>query len=174
MAGIKIGFSTDPKNWISKVIRWFTNSKCSHTFIRIEESLLGPLIVESDAGGVQVQMYAQFNTPGNTLVYSVEPAFDLLPALKQAMTEYLNEPYDYTGVIGMAWVMFWRKLKRKVSNPLHRTKSMFCSAFVLRVLQIANDIEMQAGRPDPFPGAYGLIPQDTTAQDVMDLFIQRT
>jgi hypothetical protein len=133
MAKITIGFSTDPKSWVSRIIRWFTESKCSHTFITVEDATLGKLVVESDAGGVQVCMWDHFNTPGNTVVHEVEPLEFMLPALKLAMTEYLNEAYDYTGVIGMAWVMLWRRLKKRVKNPLHSSKAMFCSNFVTRV-----------------------------------------
>jgi hypothetical protein len=171
MAQITIGFSTDPKSWVSRLIRWFTRSQCSHTFVTVEDQTLGRVVVESDAGGVQVVMWQRFNTPGNTVVGAYVPTVDLLPALKVAMTDYLNDEYDYSGVVGMAWVMLWRRLKRRVRNPLHRSKTLFCSAFVTRVLQIANDLAMEAGQPDPFPGAYALVPESTNAQDVWD-FLQ--
>lgn len=158
MARISICFSTDPKSWVSKLIRWFTRSQCSHTFLLVEdEPTFGTLIVESDSGGVQVTTPARFDFKTNVVVGRVTPEFDLLPALRAAMDAELGWKYDYAGLVGMAWVEFWRWLKVKVTNPLHRPKSLFCSAFVVTVLK-------QAG----VPGADALVPWDTDAQTLWD------
>lgn len=169
MPAITIGFSTDPTSRVSRIIRWFTKSKCSHSFITLEDSMLGKIVVESDAGGVQVVMWDRFHSPGNTLVHEVEVTSEFaLPALKQAMTECLNEAYDYSGVIGMAWVMLWRRLKKRVRNPFHSSKARFCSNFVTRYLQILNDLAQKAGAALVYPGTDKLTPEDTNAQDVWD------
>jgi hypothetical protein len=158
MAKLSICFSTDPHSWVSRIIRWFTKSQCSHAFIMVEEDpTFGTLIVESDSGGVQVTTPARFDFKTNAIVGKVTPEFDLLPALRAAMDEELGWSYDFWGLIGMAWVEFCRWLKVKAKNPLHKSKTLFCSAFVVTVLQKAN-----------VPGADALVPWDTDAQMLWD------
>lgn len=171
MGNVSIGFSTDPNSWVSKIIRWFTGSKYSHTFLMWESTDFGRMIIESDSGGVQFCTLKHFDTKTNPILYAYSPMVDLLPAVKVAVEEYLGDAYDYDGLFGMAWVMLWRKLKRRVRNPLHKKNALFCSAFVTRVLQIANDLAAKAGQPAPYPGAEKLTPWDTNAQDVAD-FLQ--
>jgi hypothetical protein len=164
MAKITVGFSTDPNSWTSRLIRWFTKSKASHCFLMVDDPFLGysMLIVESDAHGVAINTPSRFNFAVNPLLkefnLQATHGIDLAPALKEAVNEYLGARYDYLGVVGMAWVLFWRRLKKKVMNPLHQPKELFCSTFVTRVLQLAK-----------YPGAELLTPQNTNAQDVWDL-----
>lgn len=151
MIELRIGFSTS-QSWISKVIRWFTKSKFSHAFILIDnEPMLGPCVFQSDNGGIQIITQKSFDFDHNPLQKIVVPQMDLFPAIK-VCADLLREDYDYAGLLGMIWVEFWwRAFKAKVSNPLHNANEFFCSAFVVKVMQVAKwpgSETLDAGRTD--------------------------
>ncbi len=153
-----IGFSTDPHSWVSKLIRWFTKSKYSHAFVVLPyEPYFGPCVMQADSGGVEVTTWKRFDFTKNPLLRQVTPPMDLLPAVL-ACADMLNDAYDYKGLGGMVWVEFWwRIFKKRVSNPLHSGTALFCSAFVVKVLQAAS-----------WPGAAALDPNSTDAQMLSD------
>jgi hypothetical protein len=155
---ITIGFSTDPKSWISRLIRWFTKSKYSHAFLLIpDEPILGPCVMQADSGGVEITSFSRFDFVKNPLLKEVKPQMDLGPAVR-ACADLLNNEYDFPGLLGMVWVeMWWRFFKKKMRNPLHDRGAFFCSAFVVKVLQTAN-----------WPGASELVPEDTDAEMLAD------
>jgi hypothetical protein len=158
MAQISIGFSTDPKSWVSKIIRWFTKSKYSHTFIVVRgDPVLGDLVVESDSGGVQIKTFNGFNFTKNPLLKEVAISDDVTVPLRHTL-DLLGSSYDYTGLVGMSWVeLMWHVFKKKVHNPLHSKNALFCVAFVIVFMQQMD-----------WKNSGALVPQDNDAQMLAD------
>lgn len=163
MIGLRIGFSTST-GWISKIIRWFTKSKFSHAFVLIDnEPMLGPCVFQSDSGGIQIITQKAFDFEHNPLQKVYQPTMDLFPAIREC-ADLLREEYDYAGLLGMVWVEFWwHVFKARVKNPLHNANEFFCSAFVVKVIQVAK-----------WPGAETLDPGSTDAQMLADFLDTHT
>ncbi len=156
---ISICFSTDPKSWVSRIIRWFTKSKFSHVFLFVtNDPILGDYVLQADTDGVEVTSPARFNFNKNPILKQIIPQSDLRPAIKSCLS-LLNDQYDFGGLLGMAFVeLQWHLFKRKIANPLHFNKNaFFCSAFVVKVLQEAK-----------WPGADSLVPENTDVQMLAD------
>ena len=152
---IKIGFSTT-NSIVSRAIRWFTKSAVSHCFILFEDSFLGcDLLLEASAGGFQVMRFDVFAAK-NRVVRLVPLSQPILYGVQEA-TRWLGDSYDYLGLVGSAVMMVARWAKRKIKNPLHAPRSMFCSEAIVRALQTAN-----------YPGASGLDPASVTPEDLLE------
>ena len=59
-----IGFSTQPNNILSKIIRWFTRAKASHAFIFLNEYI----ILEATEWEVKPTSWKKFKKK-NALIY---------------------------------------------------------------------------------------------------------
>lgn len=156
---ISIGFSTNPKSWISRAIRWFTKSQYSHAFLVVTDVPgLGEFIVQADTGGVEVTSFHRFDFEKNPMLKQIVPHADLAPALRECMN-LLNDSYDFAGLFGMVWVkLWWIIFKKRLKNVFHiDRKAFFCSAFVTKVLQTAK-----------WPGADQLVPEETDPQQLAD------
>ncbi len=153
---IRVGFSTS-NAWYSTLIRKVTKAKCSHAFLIM--SVLGQdLVFEEGVTGYSTRTLENMEKSGSTIVQVVVPKVDLTVGMTWSLAR-LGQRYDYAGLFGMAWVMFWRALKKKVHNPLASNKAMFCSEEVTRVLQ-------ESG----FPGSEKLDPP-TTDPESLRLFL---
>lgn len=154
---IQIAFSTQPKNLLSRVIRWFTKSKVSHCFI-VFEAFGHKWILESGIKGVVILPLDKFDGEIRALVDIPE----LTPeALGNVMEDDLGRDYDFTGLAGMAINYIGRWFKAKWKNPLNASRSMFCSEFVVKALAESK-----------FPGADQLDAADTSPQDLLDFLTE--
>jgi len=151
---VKVGFSTS-KRLLSRLIRFLTKGKASHTWLYIEDSFLGvDMVLQADTGGFHLGTFAAFERKHHIvqvirLEHSVEKGL-------VAATQWLGASYDYTGLFGSAAVLIGRWLKRKWKNPLNSSKAMFCSEAVVRILQLSD-----------YPGSELLDPSATTPQDLL-------
>jgi hypothetical protein len=151
---VLIGFSSS-KKLLSRVIRWFTNSKTSHTFIVIKDSFLGQdMVLQATLGGFQLMTYTAFKKDSK-VIFLFEPLFPVDVGLKNAC-QWLGQHYDYTGLFGSVFVLCGRWLKLKWSNPLDDSDAMFCSEAVVKVLQ-----------SNPLSGTGKFIVSSTTPQDLL-------
>jgi hypothetical protein len=89
------------------------------------------MVMEATQGGIKITPFSQHE--GSTIKVFT-PKYPLDAGLAKAV-DWLGEGYDYMGLFGMAWVEFGRWLGRKWRNPLRSSKTMFCSEFVVRVMQ---------------------------------------
>lgn len=155
----RIGFSTSKTSWISRIIRWFTRSTVSHCFIVYhDDEWKRDMIMESEGGlGGSVHI-VKFNPNSSSIVKLVAPKFDIEVGMNK-MVDRLGEPYDYTGLFGMAWVEIGKWLKKKWANPWQSSKAMFCSELVAQVL-----IDSK------YPGADKFVPADTDPQMLLEFF----
>lgn len=142
-----VGFSTHKKHPISKLIRWLTKSKASHTWLMFYDKVFDtPLVMEATTEGLRLIPYDIFVTH-NEIVDVINPGVDLTPGLR-ALTPILGSRYDFSGLLGMTIVLVGRWFKRKWRNPCHSTSTMFCSEFVVRVLQASGDTRTASTEAD--------------------------
>src|SRR6185295_12745195 len=105
---VAIGFSTSDA-WYSRVIRWATGAKCSHTFLVVQAEGV-PLVLEEGTFGYSVRTLANMRASGSQVVEMYQPRWPL-GASVAASFAWLGQRYDYAGLIGMAWVMLARALR---------------------------------------------------------------
>lgn len=156
---VRIGFSTNPTNLLSRAIRWFTESRVSHTFFIVDWGG-SEVMVEAHWNGFRVLDFKQWRRekPGQ-LVAIVEPHEDLTPSF-EALIPYLGQPYDVGGLFGMAWVLACgRFLQRKVNNPWDSHKALFCSEAVAQVLTWSR-----------YPGWHTLA-ENVSPDDLLEFFL---
>jgi hypothetical protein len=90
------------------------------------------------------------------IIAIVDPKVSLDVGLAWA-AGWLGTAYDFTGLLGMFWVVLGRVLKRRFHNPTQNSRAMFCSEMGVVVLQRSH-----------YPGAEKLIAADTSPQDLLD------
>lgn len=156
----RVGFSTS-NAWYSRVIRWATGAKCSHAFLI--SSALGVVVgIEEGTFGYSIRTLENMRASGSTIVEELEAPVSLDDAVAKSFA-WLGSRYDYTGLLGMAWVQVCRFFRHKtVRNPLASSHAMFCSESVARVLQMAG-----------YPGAQHLDPSSTDPE-TLRLFMLST
>lgn len=157
---IRIGVST-PKRWnpLSPLLRWVMGTSYSHIWLLLDDALFDvDMVLGTETHGFQLIPYERFLKQNNVvMVYDPHPDYRLDVGLR-AVAPLIGEPYDKVGLIGMAWVMFCRWMKRKVLNPLASSKAMFCSEAVALVLAKSS-----------VPEAALLVPERATPEDVVDV-----
>lgn len=156
---ISIGFSTTNK-LLSRIIRFFSRAKASHAWLLYMDVSLNnrEMVMQAELNGVVIVPYDYFKTR-NKIVAVIDPQIDMQPGL-DAMTNALGMWYDVGGLIGSAWVLIGRWMKRKWSNPFDNPHALFCSEAIVLALQAAR-----------YPNAASLIPSSATPQDLLD-FLQ--
>ena len=154
---IKVGFSRS-NSIVGAIIRWFTKSEVNHVF------LIFPLggfewVLEASWFGVYIIPYERYVIHANvTRVFEIEEA----KLNSMSMLRFIGAGYDYAGLIGMAWVMLGRSLRRGWRNPWQSQKASFCSEMVASLL-----IEAK------YPGAKELDPRQTSPEDLLKLLDKR-
>lgn len=118
MKTIQVGFS-DGGNPFSKLIKWVTGSKVSHTFIKL------------NVAGVDVVYQASglcINHENYDLFLDHEVVVELYEASiteedweeqEKRRWRSVGRAYGWKEVIGFVWVLAWRRLGRKVKNPFY-------------------------------------------------------
>lgn len=112
------------------------------------------MVIEANGSGFNVIPFSLFQRK-NTVVC----VHDLQRPLNQGLatlSEWIGTRYDGLGMIGMGWVILGQWLRRRWSNPLGASKSLFCSEAIVRALQ-----------SDGFPGAKALDPEACSPADLM-------
>jgi hypothetical protein len=116
------------------------------------------MVMEAHEVGFRLIPLAHFEKK-NEIVASFVPKASLESGLREVALTYLGTHYDFGGLIGSAFLLLGRWLKRKWHNPLQDARSVFCSEAVV--------IAMQKSK---YPGADGLEARDTTPQDLLNFF----
>lgn len=152
MSSISIGFSRS-RHIGSKIIRFFTRSPVSHTFLIVHGSFLGmDMILEAVPGGFHLVTLEAFDKKYE-IVYTV-PINDVEDTDIRKSTKWLGRNYDYLGVVGTLVVLAGRLFNKKWRNPIN-TKAVFCSEALALLLQLSK-----------YPGAETLDPSATTPIDL--------
>jgi hypothetical protein len=133
---VQVGFSTS-NWWVSRVIRWFTRAKVSHAFLMLRDAgTLGDLVLEAEWCGWKLSTPAALTRGSTRIVELVEPKIPLEDAVVKSLS-WLDEKYNYEGLLGMMWVCVGRVMGKRWRNPLRSHNSLFCSEAVVYVLQAA-------------------------------------
>ncbi len=154
---ILIGFSTS-NAWYSRVIRFFTKSKVSHTFLLTK--MLGEMLVFQEGPlGWGAKSFDQFKQE-NTVVTLIPPEKDITAGFAKSLNQ-LGTPYGFIPLLGMAFVMLGRGLGWHLKNPFRFVRTPFCSARNVLVLQDSQ-----------YPGAEKLDAYSTSPEDLLE-FLDR-
>ena len=129
----RIGFSTGTR-MLSRIIRWFSRSSVSHAWLLYwDVDFNRDMVLESTLEGVRIIPFDVFQKH-NKIIKVFTPSFSLKVGWAK-VGEHLGECYDFTGLLGMIFVILGRWFKRRWRNPWNSTKGLFCSEFVASVLQ---------------------------------------
>ncbi len=133
---ITIGFSTTDL-FISRFIRWITDSACSHAFIAFTDHALNMrMVMQAESWGFELRPWKRW-LKNNTLVAEFEPvAGDLEEALLY-LANSLGTKFDYRSAlyIGLrSKFRLWKK-SRFTLNPNFSPTKLTCAEAVTRFLQ---------------------------------------
>jgi len=145
--------------WISNAIRWFTEGKFSHTFIVVEHSVFGVLIMEANGKEVIITRLSKYFEKGYEFELwkcNVEPS-RINRSLDYISKNFLEKCYGWLQCIGFIFVWFGKKvLLKKMNNPFG--SGIICSELVLKYMQSLGVDE-----------ALGLDRNNTTPEDIYEL-----
>src|SRR3989304_2356496 len=103
---IYIGFSTTQYP-LSKLIRFFTGSKVTHTWVKYYDSYLDQwMVFQASIFGIEIQLYNRFKR--RVQIIKEFPLVDLEISVKSAILE-LGVPYDVGALFGMAFVQVMKR-----------------------------------------------------------------
>lgn len=130
---IILGFSTT-KSFVSKAIRWFTESEVSHTYIRFHDDFLdAELVMHADWPGVIIED-AELFAIQNIVVDEFEIEDPRLKAALKRNLRMLRKKYAWWNIARWAWfITFRRWVKKKIVAPTENPKKIICVDFALHV-----------------------------------------
>lgn len=135
-----IGFTTNKHSQISAIIRWFTSSPWSHSFLIADNSPDTTYVIEANEGGVDIRSWnSDYGNPSvcPTEVYQptgVDPKV-MSDAFLQARAKYEGKTYGYLELIGIGVKIFFARVFRaNVYDPIRQ--GCICSQFVLFYLTL--------------------------------------
>lgn len=135
MSRTRIGFSTT-NNPLSRIIRRFTGSECSHVwFVYFDEDFQQDMVMEAHWTYqlIPLKTFAR----KNKIVDIITPKYPIDDAVKSSV-EWLGTAYDVSGLLGMSWVLLGRKLRHLWKNPFRSARNVYCSEAVTRGLLAAH------------------------------------
>ena len=143
MKKIIVGFSTNEKI-LAKIIRWFTNSSVSHTYVRIPVPEYNEdMIFQAAFLNVNYCNYKYFKTYSKIVEeyeINVEDATYEYGELIR-VTE-AGKPYSILTVLGFFWILAMRMFGIKVHNPFKdRQKSYICVELTCHILGLPEEAE---------------------------------
>ena len=132
---ITIGFSTT-KQPISKIIRWFTGSACTHAFIAFHDGSLNMRVVmQAEAWGFELRPWKRWRK-SNILVAEYEPVAHPLGKSLFYLSRLLGANFDFRSAVLLGikyWLLRWFKTGFTL-NPNYSPKKLMCSEAVIRFL----------------------------------------
>jgi len=131
-ASVNVCFTTT-NNVVSRLIRFFTRSKVSHSVITYRDSVLGRVMVmEANWNGFRNVPWSLWKKK-NVIVarYSLmgKPARSVTRSLGE-QADYLGTGYDYTALISLVL----RRFVKRFRNPFGSSSKFFCSESVATFL----------------------------------------
>ena len=150
---ITICFTT-PKRWtlMSRLIRWFTNSKVSHACIGGINIAGVPVLLGAGAKGVIPEVRAHYELTDIIVEeYEAEVEDDRV----RQVVEELNTKYDFAGVFGFGlMILAWRWFRLRIRKPFTSSRAVWCSEFVMHLR---------------LPAWVGMAPENTSAEELRRL-----
>ena len=151
---------TTSSHWLSKTVRWVTNSETSHVCLGTEifgEPVLIHSALDGDTGrnGVQITPRSKWEED-NVIVAEYDIVPDVIDNMRP-MIRLLCEKYDKMGLLGYVIVIVAKWLGKKIMNPLASTNAFVCSRYVLKLDPTGELI----------PEWHGLDPEKATPHDLL-------
>jgi len=148
---VEIGFSSS--HGIGQVIRFFTGGDVNHCFIKYIHPVYGlPMVLGANPNGLTEAPLRDF-LKDHQIVHTFKPLLYPLTLGLQKNADWLNKPYDYAGLIGMAEVEAVRRIAGwQIKNPLLDRHRLFCSEFGAKVARESGYAVLpgvEAGAIDP-------------------------
>lgn len=127
---VKVVF-TASQTWFGKAIRWFTKSRVSHVFV--EFPVWGQdCAIEATVGGTRLVLASKAR---HNVVAEYKFKEGISKTTLTHMMQHLGTPYDYTGVLLIAWMkIMWSWLKVKSRAISWSSKALKCSELVFMFL----------------------------------------
>lgn len=145
MNNIKIGFSAG-NSLIPRIIRFFSKSKVSHSYIKYYDHCLGmDVVMESLWSGFEITPYDRFKKR-TEVMYEFECKKDLSESVKWSAS-YLSRPYDW---FSAAW-LFLKIISKKIRFPFRSATKWHCTEAVARMLQysgLAEELDAETLWPE--------------------------
>jgi hypothetical protein len=138
MNEIIIGFSRPKKyNPFSALIMWAGKSDFSHAYIKYFDQFTKQwMIFQASSLKVNFESEERFLEKEEIIAEFVIPISDRIKRKTlQWAQNTVGSPYGTLKILGFAWVVFCRKLGKKVSNPFQEKGSFFCSELATCVLE---------------------------------------
>jgi hypothetical protein len=151
--------ATSKSSFISKCIRWFTQSQFSHSFVTMPDVLGFPMCIEAAEGGVDYMRFdAEYssNQDSSYEVWNIKISQSVKDA---AMQSILNDLETNYGFLEYPWFM-WRKLNSLFGRDIKsqnnwNTDGMICSQLCVAYLTACGLSNIFAGY-----GKGSVAPQD--------------
>ena len=131
MESVNVAFSTT-SGFFSRVIRWFTRSKVSHSLITFKDETLDKVFVmEANGRGFMLRPWARWRK-SNQLVarYTIAVPQHLQIDSLRKLADSLGAEYDYVSLFGF----IWRRFVSRTRNPLSSSSKLICSEVVAQFL----------------------------------------
>lgn len=151
---------TTSSHWLSRMVRWMTDSVTSHVCLGTEifgEPVLIHSALDGETGRTGVQITPRSKWERQNIIVA---EYDIVPDVSdnmRPMIRLLCEKYDKLGLLGYIVVIVAKWLGKKIMNPLASARAYVCSRYVLQL--------------DPFgrliPEWRDLDPEKTTPHDLL-------
>jgi hypothetical protein len=155
---IQIGFSTS-NAWYSRMIRWVTKSKCSHTFLICDFYGRRVVLEEGPFGYFPSRLFSAVPSDELVGVFTPRASQEALAKAVHDSIQDIGQAYGYLVLIGMAVVYLGRWLGKKWRNPLASGRSNICSERNCKILKDAEE-----------PGVENMDPSATSPEDLLELY----
>ena len=156
---MQIGFSTTNR-FLSKVIRWITRSKVSHTWLLYyDDDFDCDMVMEATIEGFRLIPFESFKVK-NIAIELFTPKHSLAAGFKAAGKK-LGSKYDVKGLFGAIVPIIGKWFSRKWHNPFHSSKALFCSEAMVDVMKDSS-----------YPGWESFEPEDINPQALRDFFAE--
>jgi hypothetical protein len=152
-----VGFSTTNK-LVSRIIRWVTRAKVSHTFLLVE-MFERDWVIGAEFQGLIMLPLEKFQK--NNTIKAIYGVPELTDSHLAVVMENLGDSYDFGGLIGGIFPQIGKWFKQKWNNPFAKKKALICSEFVTLALQECK-----------LDGAENLDPTAISPQELEDFLIK--
>lgn len=129
MKKVIVGFSTR-SGIFSSLIKWITNSKVSHTYVRIPVPEYGESVVFQASGlHVNYMNFEVFKKAGNIIIeeYEIKVDNDTYEFGEMLRVMEAGKPYSIKELFGLLWILSMRGFGVKVKNPFRDgSRSYIC------------------------------------------------
>lgn len=143
MKTIIVGFSTRP-GLFSSLIRFFTNSKVSHTYIKIPVPEYNENMVFQASGmTVNYTNYSVFKEKNKVIEeYEIDIDDDTASLAEMMRVMEAGKPYSIKELFGLLWILAMRGFGVKVNNPFRDgSHSYICVELAMICVGLSKDSE---------------------------------